>query len=95
VSGTFAALERATPIVQADGDIPTTLHNVHARLVALEKSLKAERQQEINRAVEFKNRGNRERASYHTGLADGQNSTIEALRVIRQYSAYERAAVQR
>lgn len=24
VSGTFAALERATPIVQADGDIPTT-----------------------------------------------------------------------
>lgn len=73
----------------------TTLHNVHARLVALEKSLKAERQQEINRAVEFKNRGNRERASYHTGLADGQNSTIEALRVIRQYSAYERAAVQR
>ncbi len=71
----------------------TTLHNVHARLVALEKSLKAERQQEINRAVEFKNRGNRERASYHTGLADGQNSTIEALRVIRQYS--ERAAVQR
>ena len=48
VSGTFAALERATPIVQA---------------------------------------------SYHTGLADGQNSTIEALRVLREYSAFEPAAV--
>ena len=74
----------------------TTLHNVHARLTALEKSLVAERSQEIARALEFKNQGNRERASCHTGLADGQNSTIEALRVvIRQYSAYERAAVQR
>lgn len=53
---------------------------VVASLRQLEASLKAERQQEVARAVEFKNRGNSDRASYHTGLADGHNSMLAALR---------------
>ena len=67
----------------------TTLHNVHARLVALEKQLKADRQQEIARAVNLQAVGNKVKASYHTGLADGHNTVIEAVRLWRE--ALERA----
>ena len=67
---------------------------VVASLRQLEASLKAERQQEVARAVEFKNQGNDVRASYHTGLADGRNSLLAEVRLLRKYSAGTRTKVE-
>ena len=71
-----------------------TLRNLHARLRQLEETLKAERQQEIIRAVEFKNQGNDVRASYHTGLADGHNSMLTALHSLASQFTDKRAPAE-
>lgn len=56
--------------------------NLRRRLSQLHQQIKAERQQDITRAIDFKNHGDTERAQYHTGLADGRNSVIATLRVL-------------
>lgn len=50
------------------------------RLSDLEQQLKHERQQDITRAVDLKNRRDDRGADYHTGLADGRNSALAELR---------------
>lgn len=53
--------------------------NLRRRIGELQTDIADERQREIARAIEYKDVGDPQRAAYHTGLADGANSTLVTL----------------
>lgn len=67
---------------------------VVASLRQLEASLKGQRQQEIARAIELKNQGRNDASHYHTGLADGHNSMLTALRSLASQFTDKRAPAE-
>lgn len=55
--------------------------STYSALVALREQVTQERQQEIVRAIGFRESDPR-RSAYHTGLADGKNGIVGALNII-------------
>jgi hypothetical protein len=55
--------------------------STYSALVTLREQIAKERQQEVVRAIGFRESDPR-RSAYHTGLADGKNGIIDALNTI-------------
>lgn len=69
-------------------------NHLRRRLSQLLQEIKAERQEHILRAVDFRNHGDMAQAQYHAGLADGRNSMLTVLRALTSEYPADRMPVE-